>query len=140
MFATPDQIIEAILRRFNDAAPSMGFGIRASAHLPVRYSDVKVPCGRGGDNGAPVSMCMHLCIYVLAHHCASQERDGQMSMVDVGKVFCRGENAALYAVKRASQLLEQEVFAAIYQGALDDINEQGLWLWRAKFTPKAAVQ
>lgn len=138
MFATPDQIIEAVNRRFNARTSDMGFGLRAQAHLPVKVSDLKEPTGLGGESGRPVSMCRHLCMYVIAQHCVQfnpyQRTHKQISFSAIGTYLNKTPSAVEYSIKRACAMLADPVHAQVYQGSLDDINEQGLELWRAKFS------
>lgn len=138
MFATPDQITEAVLSRFNERTGEMGFGAHSQAHLPVKVSDLKEPTGRGGDSGFPVSRCRHLCIYVIAQHCVAENpytgAIKPLSYPAIGSVFNKSHPAVRYSILQACQLLSEQVYTEVYQSALDDINAKGLELWRAKYT------
>ena len=138
MFATPDQIIESVLLRFNERTADMGFGPHSSACLPIKVQDLKEPTGRGGDSSFPVAKCRHLCVYVIAQHCVQHNpysnTERQLPLSGVGRTFNRTDSAIQYSLKRACSLLAEPVYAQVYQSALDDINARGLELWRAKFT------
>lgn len=138
MFATPDQITEAVAKRFNERASEMGFGIRSSAYLPVRIDDLKEQAERGGGSGRPVSMCRHLCIYIIAQHCVQfnpyLQSYKQLTWTAIGAVFNRQDTSVGHSLKSACQMLADPLYAGIYQAALDDINAMGLELWRAKYS------
>ena len=139
MFATPDQIVETVVARFNSRASEMGFGFRASAYLPVKVADIKEASSTGSDGGGrAVSNCRHLCIYAIAKHCVHEnpftETHRQLSYSAIAGIFSRRSNTIPNSLVAACKLLSETVYAEVYQSALDDLNEKGLELWRAKFT------
>ena len=129
-------IVGHIVDAFNVRARELGYGPMSSACLPIKVEDVldKKKPRMGRESQQPVSDCRSLCTYFIGQHILVRDefagRDRQMSIGAMAILFYRSPQQITKSLKRGCWLLDNQLFAAIYEDSIKRVSKAGIDLWR----------